>query len=655
MPIVLDLKAALEANNASWRINENLLHLAKPPKFRLGGLSEKFVPVAQIRAIDFKTLLAGPSNNPFLLDRRIARGFLQATAIKPELRVGSIQGLVAGEGAVLAGGAPPGGGPGLSIVDWRNRWGWPWITTIRDQNGCEACWLFAAVALVESMVRIEHCVWPWYSEGDGHKGMHATCCQCGNPENALDWIKNNSLADPGCFAWPVTASGCTGCGGTGGAPYDAVAYTATSDRPGRSVRIPAYTHVGSVSDQKTWLDTVGPLVCGMTVWTDFFYYGSGVYHKQATVGGNPNKVEGGHVMLVVGYDDMLNCWIVKNSWGTGWGDGGFCKIGYGEVDIDSSAKTGITGVNPDPWTKRRQHNGGMLESGNGATHRNFELLTTGPGSVIQHWWRDNSASGFPWHKGPAFGNDAAVCPTFISTTYNRNFESVHLTTNHRLHHWWYQQPGGPWHDGGVFGPTDAVGVPGFIQGNYNAPGNFEVVVLTKDSKLTHCWRDGGGWHIGVKFASNVAYSGASLIQSHYGTQGNFELVCVLSSGKMQHWWRDNDHGMVWNAGPEFGSGIGSPPCMIEGSYGAGNEKAVGNFELCVAAGGAVQHWWRNQSDLLWRQSATFGHDILAVVSLVEGSFGFNLEVIVLRTDNKLQHYWRDGGGWHEGVVFGSIV
>ena len=649
MSIVLDLKAILEANNASWRVNENLLHVTEPPKFRLGGLSEKFVPAREIRALDFKTLLAGPANNPFILDRRIAHGFIQAAAIRPELRVGSIQGLVAGEGAALAGGLA------LSIVDWRNRWGWPWITTIRDQNGCEACWLFAAVALVEAMVRIEHCVWPWCSEGDAHKGMNATCCQCGNAENALDWIKNNSVADPGCFAWPITASGCTGCGGTGGAPYDAVAYTPTPDRSGRSVRIPAYTHVGSVSDQKTWLDTVGPLVCGMTVWTDFFYYGAGVYHKQAMVGGNPNKVEGGHVMLVVGYDDTLKCWIVKNSWGTGWGDGGFVKIGYGEVDIDSSAKIGLTGVNPDPWTKRRQHNGGMLESGNGATHRNFELLATGPGNVIQHWWRDNSAPGFPWHKGPAFGNDAAVCPTFISTTYNRNFESVHLTTTNRLHHWWYQQPGGPWHDGGVFGPTDAAGIPGFIQGNYNAPGNFEVVVRTRDSKLTHCWRDGGGWHVGVKFGSNVAYSGASLIQSHYGTQGNFELVCVLSSGKMQHWWRDNDHGMVWNAGPEFGSGIGSPPCMIEGSYGAGNEKAVGNFELCVAASGAVQHWWRNQSDLLWRQSATFGHDILAVVSLVEGSFGFNLEVIALRTDNKLQHYWRDGGGWHEGVVFGSIV
>jgi hypothetical protein len=30
----------------------------------------------------------------------------------------------------------------------------------------------------------------------------------------------------------------------------------------------------------------------------------------------------------------------------------------------------------------------------------------------------------------------------------------------------------------------------------------------------------------------------------------------------------------------------------------------------------------------------------------------NLEVIVLRTDGQLQHYWRDGAGWHEGPVIG---
>ncbi len=648
MATVKDLKSTLIANKASWSVHERLLDNMELPRFHGGALKEQLTLSSRVKALDFKALLAVQPNNPFILERRIAREFVPQTLVAREFRRGSAQVMAPGFGA-----PPPAGGPAAS-VDWRNRWGWPWITTIRDQNGCEACWCFAAVALVEAMVRIEHCVWPWISEGDVHKGMGSHCCDCGNSGAALDWIKAHAAADPDCFAWPVTASGCSGCGGTGGGPYDGVAYTPTADRSGRSVRIPAYTNVGSVADQKTWLDTVGPIITYITIYEDFGSVGSGIYRKQATIGGHTNTALGGHLMLVVGYNDSQQCWIVKNSWGTAWGQNGFGRIGYGEADIDTYAKIGLQGTNPDPWTKRRLHNGGMLESGNGASHRNFELLTTAPGSQIRHWWRDNSAAGFPWHTASTFGNDAAACPTFISTTFNRNFESVHLTTGHRLHHWYFDQGGGAWHDGGVFGPTDAAGMPGFIQGNYGAPGNFEVVVRTADSKLNHWWR-GGGWHDGGRFGANVALSGPSLIQSHYYSKGNFELVCVLNTGQMQHWWRDNDHGMVWHSTATFGAGVYSPPCMIEGQYGAANEKSVGNFELCVAVGGHVQHWWRaNGSDGLWRNSATFGHDVQAVVALVEGSYGFNLEVVVLRTDHKLQHYWRDGGGWHEGPAFGSV-
>jgi hypothetical protein len=506
------------------------------------------------------------------------------------------------------------------------------------------------------MVRIEHCVWPWISEGDVHKGIGAKCCDCGYPGAALDWIKDHGAADPGCFAWPMTAAGCSGCGGTGGAPYDNIPYTPTPDRNGRSVRIADHTSLGGTGDQKKWLDTVGPLVCQIDVYTDFTYFGSGVYHKVDTLpNGQPNVQVGGHIMLIVGYDDTQGCWIVKNSWGRNWGVNGFGRIAYGECNIDTYSKIGMQDTNPDPWTNRRSHNGCMLESGNGAQHRNFEMVAT-YGTQLRHWWRDNSTAGFPWNQGVTFGNDAASLPVLISTTYNRNFEIVYVTSENRLHHWWFNQPNGPWNDGGIFGPTDAADGLGYIQSNYNAPGNFEVVVHTKDSRLNHWWRDGAGWHDGGRFASNVSVGGATLIQSHYGNQGNFELVCVLNTGQMQHWWRDNDHGMVWISTASFGTGLQSPPCMIEGQFGAQDEHAVGNFELCVAnTNGNVEHWWRaNGSDALWRNSATFGHDVKSVVALLEGSYGFNLEVIVLRTDNNLQHYWRGGNIWNEGPVIGSI-
>ena len=75
----------------------------------------------------------------------------------------------------------------------------------------------------------------------------------------------------------------------------------------------------------------------------------------------------------------------------------------------------------------------------------------------------------------------------------------------------------------------------------------------------------------------------------------------------------------------------------------------------VSTGGTIQHWWRNNqsNNLEWTNSATFGYDISSVASVIEGSYGFNLEVIAVTTDWKLQHYWRDGSGWHEGVIIGS--
>ena len=107
-----------------------------------------------------------------------------------------------------------------------------------------------------------------------------------------------------------------------------------------------------------------------------------------------------------------------------------------------------------------------------------------------------------------------------------NFESVHLTTGRRLHHWFWNQTAHNWNDGGIFGSADAAGIPGFLESGYG-PGDFEVVVRTADSKLTHWWRDTAfTWRESVRFGANVAFSGGSLIQSSFGKNGNLEFgVC----------------------------------------------------------------------------------------------------------------------------------
>jgi hypothetical protein len=630
MPLTLkDLRDAIEEQSLEWQPiagRSNTRVVPRPLGADPTGLPEsKDTPPTKFA----KILDAGA--NPHLAIRRLERGFVTSEAVTerfPELTL-----MRAGYVPPASGLQPPEGGA-AAAVDWRSRFGANWITTVRDQYPCNACWAFAGTALVEAMTKIEDSIWVRLSEGDLHRGVGSMCADTNNLGSVSSFLAAHGLADPGCFPWA-----------TNNPPYNP-----TPDRNGRSVRMPAFTWVSSGQSSKDWIDTVGPLITWFDVYNDFSGYSSGVYQRSTAPS---NGHAGGHFMLVVGYSDALQAWLVKNSWGTTWGMGGYGWIRYGDSGIDLYSKAALRNVNPDPWTKRRLHNGVLYESGNGPLNRNLEVMGSN-GSRVQHRWRDGGPP-WAWHAAAAFANDAAACPTLTGTTFNRNMELVYLTTGNRLHHWWGPGNGaGPWNDGGIFGPTDCAGVPGFVQGDYNAPGNFEVVVRVSNGQLQHVWRDGAGWHNSTKFGSAIAYSGAALVQGDYGSpHGNLEVVATRTNGTLQHFWR-NESNFLWNAGAIFGSGIASPPCMIQGQYGMANEAGPhGNFELCVAAGGQVQHWWRNNAgDMQWHHSATFGHDVAAVAGLCEGQWGMNLELIVLRRDQQLQHYWRDGSGWHEGPVIG---
>jgi C1A family cysteine protease len=41
---------------------------------------------------------------------------------------------------------------------------------------------------------------------------------------------------------------------------------------------------------------------------------------------------GGHAMLLVGYDNDRQVYIVRNSWGTGWGDAGYAYMPFSYID-----------------------------------------------------------------------------------------------------------------------------------------------------------------------------------------------------------------------------------------------------------------------------------------------------------------------------------
>jgi hypothetical protein len=621
----------IEEQQLGWLPHPDQPDKKKVQQFGIGADPEGLIPTTEVAPLNLAEL--GMSPNPHLALRQAERGLVAPTQLRTTFSASVLRRIGFDDASLQGEQAPPDAGV-ATAVDWRSRWGQNWITSVRDQNPCNACWAFSGVALVESMMRIEHSIWTRLSEGDPHRGVGKTCPDLGNMGEVSTFFAANGFCDEGSWPWRT----------------DSPAYAPTPDRSGRSVRGPAFDVV-SVADSKNWLDTVGPLVTFLDIYNDFSGVGTGVYRRSTA---RTNAFRGSHFFLIVGYDDALGAWLCKNSWGPNWGANGFGWVAYGEVRIDDFARYGARNLNPDPWTKRRLHNGNLYESGNGTLHRNLEVSGSN-GSRVQQRWRHG---GPPWSWGTAaaFAGDAAGCPTLTGTTFDRNMEMVYLTTGGRLHHWWTAGGGAAaWNDGGVFGPSGCDGVPGFVQGDYGAPGNFEVVV-SNGGQLQHVWRDGGGWHDGPRFGSGIARSGATLVQGTYGApHGNLECVASRTDGTMQHFWR-NEATLTWNAGGLFGAGVSSPAVMIQGQYGMINELGPhGNFELCVAVGGVIQHWWRWNStggDTQWRHSGNFGHDVKAVAGLCESSWGMNLEVVALRTDNQLQHYWRDGAGWHEGPVIG---
>ena len=83
----------------------------------------------------------------------------------------------------------------------------------------------------------------------------------------------------------------------------------------------------TMTDMKSCLVMGFPFIIGISVYDSFE---SDEVAKTGIVP-MPKSSEnllGGHALVVVGYDDSKQWWIVRNSWGTKWGDNGYCYLPY---------------------------------------------------------------------------------------------------------------------------------------------------------------------------------------------------------------------------------------------------------------------------------------------------------------------------------------
>lgn len=86
-----------------------------------------------------------------------------------------------------------------------------------------------------------------------------------------------------------------------------------------------------------------PFVVGITIYESFESEAvaqNGMVPMPAIACGE--QMLGGHAVCCVGYNDIKKVWIMRNSWGSGWGDGGYFYLPYDYL-LDSSLAT-------DLWT-----------------------------------------------------------------------------------------------------------------------------------------------------------------------------------------------------------------------------------------------------------------------------------------------------------------
>jgi C1A family cysteine protease len=197
-------------------------------------------------------------------------------------------------------------------LDWRDFKGGDYVTSVKDQGTCGSCVSFATCATLESRMLVGSA-----TPGRDMDLSEAHLFYCG-VANACDlgWFYTDALN----FAKK------TGVGLESDFPYT----------PGNQacrkipavVKVSRYQTAASQTARKQALQK-GPVIGGFKVFQDFYAYRGGTYQHVT------GEFLGWHAVSIIGYDDVDQCWIAKNSWSTGWGDRGFFRIAYGECGIDS--------------------------------------------------------------------------------------------------------------------------------------------------------------------------------------------------------------------------------------------------------------------------------------------------------------------------------
>ncbi len=191
-------------------------------------------------------------------------------------------------------------------------------------RSCGSCWAFAAVAAFEHTYKYFYGGVLNLSEQDVLACGTLICsfidagsCGGGWSDWALSWMYCHGLASEASYPYTATNGPCYT------KPVSKRVYTwGRVPYPGTSV-------------QNAWIKYYLTIYGAVTTYLKagagtFGSYSGGVYNGTPNYGGWGNI---DHAVTIVGWYEPYQAWLIKNSWGTGWGFGGYGWIGYNQCNI----------------------------------------------------------------------------------------------------------------------------------------------------------------------------------------------------------------------------------------------------------------------------------------------------------------------------------